>query len=51
MLYSDLLRIETEAAWAWQDAIPSYDYFITFFATFVPSAAIVVFTNTPFAGR
>ena len=51
MLYSDLFRIETEAAWVWQDAIPSYDYLITFFATFVPSAAIVVFTNTPFAGR
>ena len=38
-------------AWVWQDAIPSYNYLITFFATFVPSAAIVVFTNTPFAGR
>ena len=51
MLYSDLLRIEAEAAWVWQDAIPSYDYFSIFLATFVPSAAIVVFTNTPFAGR
>ena len=34
-----------------KNAVASYDYLMTFLATFVPSAATVVFTNTPFVGR
>ena len=34
-----------------KNAVASYDYLSIFFATFVPSAATVVLTNTPFVGR